>query len=150
MPDVLDHLRTHLIAEGVGRNPRVAGPLPPIWLHPENGTPAPGETVGHVNEVGADAVLALYLINGLRSGPFEGWRRRPIVEVDIRTKKMPKADELGRQVRVAVIGVTSAPKVAWLMGGLQVIASQEWRPLQPLAATQGFRFSTAFLFDLYA
>lgn len=146
---LLTALRTYLVDQGVGRHPRTAGPLPPVWVHPVNGTPAPGETPGAPVEAG-EQVIGLYRAGGIRSGPFEAWLQRALVDVHIRTRTVPAAVDLGRQLRVAVIGVTPAPKTAWLMGGLQVIAAQEWRPLQPLPAEQGVLFTTAFLLSTYA
>lgn len=147
--DLLTALRTHLIDQAVGRSPRTAGPLPPVWAHPVDGTPAPGEAPGAPVEAG-EQVIALYRGGGIRSGPFEAWLQRVLVDVHIRARTVPAAVDLGRQIRVAVIGVTPAPKTAWMMGALQVIAAQEWRPLQPLPAEQGVLFTTAFLFSLYA
>jgi hypothetical protein len=44
MPRLLDALKTHLISQGLVRDPRTAGVLPPFWRQPRLGTPAPGET----------------------------------------------------------------------------------------------------------
>jgi hypothetical protein len=75
MATLLDHVRSHLIAQGLVRDPRVAGSLPPCWRQPANGTPAPGEGT-NPTEIGADAVIGLVHSGGIASLRLESaWRQ---------------------------------------------------------------------------
>lgn len=148
MPDVVTALRDHLITAGVGRDPDVAGSVPPIWREPRDGTPAPGEG-SDPTQTGTDAVVAVYLTGGIPARRFEAWRRIDAIDVHIRARTSPLAKRIARDIRAAVIGTGIAPAVAFTMGGLQVIEALEWRPLQPLPVPQGFSFMTAYLFESY-
>jgi hypothetical protein len=148
---ILDALATHLINAGVARSPRTAGSLPPVWRSPVNGVPAPGEG-GNATEVGADAVLALFLTGGIASGLYETWMERPVIDVWARTTTSPKAIDLLKQVRTAVVGNTPVPAVGFDLGGVLVIAAQEWRPVQPILPTaQGvWTYTWSVMLQLYS
>lgn len=129
MPDVLGAMRTHLISEGIVRKPTTAGALPPLWLEPLQGVPAPGETMprGGATEVGATVVAAAFLGSSEAPGPYESSWRKPTVDVWIRA-----ADALsGRVLEEAITGAL-IDRREWMMGPLLVIESQVWRGLQPL------------------
>jgi hypothetical protein len=141
---LLTALRDHLAGEGIARVPSVAGPLPPMWLEPRQGVPAPGE--GTPPEVGASVVLGATVTGGIPPRPYESWQRRPIVDLTIRSTAAPAAHQLDEQIRGALIDRRN-----WLMGGLRVIESQVWREFQPLTFNeQAFTYVVAYVFQLYA
>jgi hypothetical protein len=145
MATLLDHVRSHLIAQGLVRDPRVAGSLPPCWRQPANGTPAPGEGT-NATEVGADAVIGLIHSGGIPSLRLESAWRKDIVDVWIRTATWPRAEQLYALLRDALIDRTN-----WTMGAITVIESREWQPLQLLGSgAQGFTAQHAVLFETYA
>jgi hypothetical protein len=144
MPDVLTACRTHLIDLGLVRDPRQAGDAPPMWLHPRNGVPAPGEGENAI-EVGPTLVTALFRSGGIPSKPYESFMRQPTVDLRIRSKTAPDATDLEAQIRAALVDQRN-----WLMGGLRVIDCEEWRALAPLGSDQqGFDWVASYLFQLY-
>lgn len=146
--DLLTAMRAHLVAEEIGRMPREPADLPPIWLEPQFGVPAPGERPkgGSANEVGADAVIALYQLPGVAPRPYESELRNDYVQVRIRTAKSPTAHQLEINLRAAL-----EDRFNWDMADLRVIHSRLYRGLQPLGAdAQGFDWSMEFSFDVYA
>jgi hypothetical protein len=147
MPRLLEALKTHLITQGLVRSPRTAGSLPPLWLQPRLGVPAPGEipSGGATVEAG-DPVVAAFISGGFPVERFESAWRRPTVEIRIRASKAPTGEDLGESILAATIDQTN-----WLMGGRQIIESQMWRPLTPLGSDeQGFDYLLAVAFELYA
>lgn len=148
MADVLGPLRTYLIAQGIVRNPTTASGLPPMWLEPQYGTPAPGELPrnGNAVQVGADIVLAAFLSGGLPVGPYESSWRIPTIDLRIRGRTSPLVKAIEAQITSAVID-----KREWMLGPLLVIESQLWRPLQPLAIDdQSFDFIVSYSFQVLA
>lgn len=144
-PLLLNAVRDHLVAQAVVRKPSVAGGLPPLWLEPRLGTPAPGEGNNPV-EVGSTIVLAAYQTGGIASPPYESFRRRDIVEFRLRSSTAPVALTTEQALRANL-----ADKRNWTMGGLQVIESSEWRALSRLGSDeQGFEFLVAYLFETFA
>lgn len=145
MATIADHLRTFLIAEGLGRDPRVAGATPPIWRQPAEGTPAPGEKSG--TEVGPTVVLGLVHSGGIPAPRHEVEWRRDIVDIWIRTLTWPQAEQTYAGLRSALVD-----KRNWLMGSITVIESLEWRALALLASDgkQGYTSQAAVLFESYA
>lgn len=144
MATLTDQVWNYLITEGIVRDPRVAGALPPAWRQPVDGVPAPGEGSGV--EVGTTAVIGLIKSGGLPSPRFEREWRRDIIDIWFRTTKWPIAETLYAQVRAALID-----KRNWTMGTIVVIESLEWRPHQMLDAdpSQGFTSQAAVLFETY-
>jgi hypothetical protein len=147
MPRLLDALKTHLISQGLVRDPRTAGVLPPFWRQPRLGTPAPGETPSGGSSIEAgDPVAAAFISGGFPMARFESAWRRPVVEVRIRASKAPAGEDLGENILAAVIDRTN-----WVMGGRQIIESQMWRPLTPVGSDeQGFDYLLAVAFEFYA
>lgn len=144
MATILDHYRAHLIAQGLVRDPSVAGVLPPAWRHPKDGVPEPGE--GNGVQVGATAVVGLMHAGGLPAAAHEGEWRQDIVDVVIRTTTAPAAIELGGEIRRVTVD-----RWNWAMGGITVMQSSEFRPLQPLVPqTQSFTFIWGALFQIRA
>lgn len=148
MPDVLGPLRTYLIAQGLVRNPTIASSLPPMWLEPQHGTPAPGETPsgGNTTQIGADLVIGAFLSGGFPVGPYESSWRIPTVDLRLRGRTSPVVKTAEAQITAALID-----KREWVMGGINVIESQLWRPLQPIAIDdQSFDFVVSYSFQVYA
>jgi hypothetical protein len=144
---LLDELRDYFVAQGIARIPRVAGAAPPMWLDPRHGVPAPGEG-DNATEKGTDAVLGAYLNpgGGVPAQPYESWLRGDIVEIRYRTTTGPRAFELERQVRAALVD-----KRDWQMAGVRVIESEEWLALARLDSDdQAFTYRSAYVFQLYA
>lgn len=144
---LLDGLRAHLAGAGIVRIPRDAGTAPPMWLHPRDGVPAPGEgEPARRVEIGPDAVLGAFLTGGIPPRPYEAVLRRDIVDIRLRTKTAPLAMALDEQIRAALVDRRN-----WLMGGVRVIESRQWRAMQPLGSdAQAFDWVVAFLFETYA
>ena len=84
MATITDHLADYLIAQGIGRSPRTAGALPPIWRQPRLGTPAPGEGT-NPTERGTDAVIGLAHTGGLPAARQEKDWRSDVIDVWLRT-----------------------------------------------------------------
>lgn len=147
MPRLLDALKAHLIAEGIVRDPKTAGALPPLWRQPRNGTPGPAEVPENGTPVEAgDPVAAAFISGGFPVERFESAWRRPTVEIRIRASKAPLAEDLGERVLAATIDRTD-----WIMGGRHIIESQMWRPLTPVVSDeQSFDYLLAIAFELYA
>lgn len=144
MATLTDQVWTYLVAQGIVRDPRVAGVVPPAWRQPVDGVPAPGEGAGV--EVGPVAVLGLIRSGGIPSPRFEKEWRRDIIDIWFRTTKWPMSETLYAMVRNALID-----KRNWQMGSITVIESLEWRPHQLLDAdsAQGFTSQSAVLFETY-
>lgn len=141
-PTVVTALRDHLIALGIGRDPAVAGGLPPIYRDMQTGAPNPVD-------VGADAVIELVRTGGVPPRAFEGERRQPIVQVNLRVRKAPMAETVGEQIEQAILDRRN-----WLMGNpgaqLRVIESEQVAPLSLVVADeQGYDYRTSFAFELY-
>jgi hypothetical protein len=156
MATILDHLRTYLIANGVGRDPRVAGAAPPIWRQPAAGTPAPGEPPHSGSsssvEIGDPAVIGLMRTGGIPQSPQEVEWRRDIVDIWIRSRTWPQTESTWNAIRLLLIGTHAQSRQGWTMSGLAVIESQEWRTLSLLDSdpAQGFTSQAAVLFQTYS
>lgn len=134
--NLLDNLLTHLVTEGIVRRPSVPGVLPPMFNDPRDGVPAPAAVNG-------DAALGIFQTGGIRPAPRMDELRNDIVDIWIRTKTSPRALELEEEIRDALID-----KVDWLMGGLWVSESLQWRPLQRFVSNaDAYTFITAYIFE---
>jgi hypothetical protein len=137
---LLNELRAYLIAQGIGRDPRVAGSLPPIWRQPRDGVPAPGQGSGA--EVGATAVVGLFVNGGYPSAPMEGFLERRSVDIRLRTSHA----QIGEQIGVA-LAVALDDRRYYLAGALRVHESLMERPLQLLASdAHSFDYVTSYVF----
>lgn len=144
MGTLLDHFRSHLISQGLVRDPGVAGPLPPAWRHPKDGVPAPGEGIG--TQVGPTAVVGLMHAGGIPAAAGEAAWRQDVVDVVLRTTTAPAAIALGAEIRRVTID-----RWNWAMGSITVMQSLEFRPLQPLLPqTQFYTFIWGAVFQYYA
>jgi hypothetical protein len=144
---ITDRVQAHLLAQSLARDPRDStSSLPPVWRQPANGTPAPGEGRNQT-EIGPTAVIGLMHSGGIATPRFESAWRRDIVDIWLRTSKWPDAETLYAAIRGALIDRTN-----WLMAGMRVIESQEWRALGLLDSSeqQGYTAQFAVLFETYA
>jgi hypothetical protein len=124
---LLDHLRDYLAAEGVVRDPDTQDPsLPPMWVEPRTGVPAPGKG-NHVTRVGKTLVLGAFFSGGIPPAPLEGFRRMDTVDIWIRALNAPDAHTIEQAIRDKLID-----KQDWDMAGLRITDSQQWRPFQRL------------------
>lgn len=143
-PRLLSALRDHLVTHGVVRKPTVPGSLPPMWLEPALGVPAPGEGNNEV-EIGEDLVLGAYLTGGFAPAAYSTLRK-PIVDIRIRAAK-DKA-YLAEDIELAITPLIRDRR-DWTMGGLYVVESEQWRPLQRLGSDgQGYEHVVAYWFEL--
>lgn len=143
MPSLLTALRDHLVAQSIVRKPSVAGAVPPLWLEPQLGTPAPGDGNNPV-EVGSDLVLGAFLTGGFAPPPYGSFLRKPIVDIRFRGKSP-------QNIETAELAITKAliDKRDFMMGGLYVVECEQWRPLQRLGSdTDGFDYVSAYWFEL--
>lgn len=144
MATILDHFKAHLISQGLVRDPNTAGSLPPVWRDPEKGVPEPGE--GNGVQIGTDAVVGLMHAGGFPAAPYESEWRQERVDVVIRAVKSPVGYELGGEVRRVTVDRRN-----WMMGGITVLQSDEFAPLQPVRPqTQGYMFIWGVLFQIRA
>lgn len=142
MKDVLAEFRAHLVSEGLVRVPRVAGSVPPCWVMPQGGAPAPGEGDLAV-EVGEQIVVALWPAAGFATRPFEGFLREEMVEVEIRCAPSAgkSARELAERIRRAV-----DDRRSFELGTIHVEECRMWRDfsLEASDPSQGHVFVGAF------
>lgn len=102
MPDpnvTLTALRDELVAAGLVRRPGVAGPLPPLFVEPMGGPPAPGEREG--SEAGDDLVATLRHSGELAAGFAGSGRRTIIAELTYRSRGTPGL-KAGRELDAAI------------------------------------------------
>lgn len=86
MPDstrVLTALRNELVTAGLVRRPATAGALPPAFVEPEGGAPAPKER--EAPETDGELVVTLRLSGELGEAPFDAYRRRVVIDVIYRS-----------------------------------------------------------------
>lgn len=162
---LLTALREHLTAAGLVRPPHILGAEAPMWLEPRLGTPAPGEG-NNPTEVGADIVVGAYIAGGIAPGPFDGDRRKPIVELRYRTRQGYMAEDLSLRVDAQIATrrfatLTSAgfpaditddvvPDPAFMLSGLFVLECTQVLELQRLGSDeQGFEHTVQYQFELY-
>jgi hypothetical protein len=147
LADLLTALSDYLVAQAVVRKPSVAGALPPLWLEPQQGVPAPGELYpgGSATQTGADVVLGAFRTGGFTQAPYESPWRIPTIDLRIRARTAPLVTSTERAITPLIID-----KREWMMGALLVIDSEMWRPLQPLEITpQAFTFVVSYSFMIF-
>jgi hypothetical protein len=144
MATLTDRAWQYLIDQGVVRDPRVAGALPPAFRQPRDGVPAPGE--GEGTEVGPTCVIGLVRTDGIPSPRFEKEWRRDVLDIVIRVTKWPDAE-----AKYAVMRNLFIDKTNWDMAGMKVIESLEWRNLGLIDSdAQGYTAQFAVLFETYS
>lgn len=147
MATLIDHFKSHLVTAGLVRDPDTGGALPPVWRHPLDGVRAPGEGTG--TQVGATSVVGLFHAGGFPAALLESEWRSDVVDVVIRSKSVPAAIVLGKEIRAITLD-----RFNWRMGdpgGITIMQTQEFRPLQPLSPqTQYYTFMWGVIFQYYA
>lgn len=142
-PLLIDGIRSYLIAEGVVRDPRTAGNLPPCWRSPRYGVPAPGE--GEGAEVGATTVVGLFPTTGVAREPYDASvLRTDGLDVRIRSKTAPAAIQLDDAIRAKLVD----KRALTLAAGFQVVEVRLERPLGLIVSDeQGFDFVAGYLIE---
>ncbi len=141
-PLLIDALRDFLIAEGVVRDPRVAGADPPCWRSPRMGVPAPGD--GDAPEMGASVVVGIFPAAGIARDPYEASvLRTDGIDIRIRSLRPPDAINLDDEIRGKIMD-----KRALSMAGLQIVECRLERPMNLIVSDeQGFDYITGYLFE---
>jgi hypothetical protein len=146
MTNLLDHVNDYLIAQGLVRDPRVAGSAPPLWLMPRDGVPAPGESPkNNAVEVGPDIVVGAFTAPGISLGRHNGFRRIKAVDFWIRVRKAPMIDDFDAALHAAF-----NDKRGWDMAGLYVMESLVWREVgSPIeSGPSGWTFTSQYTLEL--
>lgn len=147
-PDLLDNLRQFLISQGIVRDPRDGtqqGILPPLWLAPRLGVPAPGQTEGlQAVETDPKLVAAAIPATDIPPARYEGWLRYNHVQFVFRARTPPPALSLENSIRAAI-----NDKRGWTMGSVSVIESLLFRGLQPLGSDPvAFNYECEYTFTI--
>jgi hypothetical protein len=153
---VLDALRDYLVAEGLVRAPDVAGAgarpwPPPAWRHPDEGAIGPGDAAdaGRPDVAHDDGlVVSLMAAPGIPPTAGDEDRRQDGVDIVIRTRAVPPAYDLENEIRKRLMEPDPGGRIDWMMGGLYVVQSRQWRPWQPISATAGvYTFSVGYIIE---
>lgn len=150
--DLLNPLRDYLISVGIVRKPSVAGvgaPLawvPPLWVEPRNGVPAPGESIGGPPvETGLLVVVGVFESTGIAPDRHEGFIRDQHVDFRLRSKTAVAALEPKELIRQHL-----NDRRSWDMAGLHVEESLMFRDWQRLGSDdQSFDWVAEFSFTLW-
>lgn len=138
---ITQELRVHLIAQGIVRDPDVAGALPPLWLSPRDGMPGPNEGDP---PTAAPVVLAAYRVAGIPPRPWEGYIRNEGVDIQFRSMTVPAILDLSEKIRREV-----SDRNLWQMGAILVQRSRLYSDLQPIVDDDtGFRYRVQYLVDV--
>lgn len=146
MPNLLTALRAHLVAQDIVRVPKVAGTVPPMWLAPKLGTPAPGERPpnGSDAEVGPDAVVGAFVTGGFAPAPYGKPIRKPIVDLRLRTANALIAENLELAITNALIDQRD-----FMLDDLYVIECEQWNALALIGSDeQGFDYRVSYWFEI--
>jgi hypothetical protein len=145
---LLTYMRDYLVAEGLVRKPSVAGALPPLWLEPAEGTPAPGEG-DNATEIGSTLVLSASLATGIPREPYTGqWLRTDAIQFVVRasaaTGALQAAFDLETEIKRRF-----DDRRAYNMGALLVLESRMFRGLQRVSSNreQGYVMTTEYTFE---
>jgi hypothetical protein len=149
--DLLNPLRDYLVGQGIVRKPATPAPggnpdLPPLWLEPRNGVPAPGESPNtNAIEVGPRVVVGAFESTGIAPDRHEGFVRDQHVDFRVRAKFAPDALAIKEQIRQYL-----NDRRSWDMAGLHVEESLMFRDWQRLGSDdQSFDWTAEFSFTLW-
>lgn len=148
-PDLLDNLRAYLIGLGLVRDPRDGSQqniLPPLWIEPRLGVPAPGQKEG-LNPVESDDKLVVAIRQATDTPPsrYEGFLRHNHVEFLYRGRIPKPVLALENQIRAAL-----NDKRGWTMVNVPVNESLMVRGLQPLGSDPiAFNYIQEYEFSLW-
>jgi hypothetical protein len=141
--ELLDYIRTYLVAQNIVRLPTVAGAKPPMWIEPKNGTPAPGEGKNATEK--SNVVVGAFYDTGIVPGRLESFMQTDAVTFWFRSKRTPDILDIERQLRAAL-----HDKRGWNMGSLYLIESLQFTALQPVVRDeQAMTFNTQYWFTSY-
>jgi hypothetical protein len=148
-PDLMLNIRDYLIYQGLVRLPEdgTHPSLPPMWIEPRYGVPAPEEkTEGGADvEVGQGMVTALYWATGIPSKPYESFIRNDCVDFIIRSDTPQPAIAFENNVRIAI-----NDRRGWMMANISVDESLLFRAMSKVSSDeQGWVFSFEYLFTLW-
>lgn len=158
-PTLIDRLRDFLVAEGLMRRPDQVGPgarpwLPPVWRMPDEGAIGPGDMAdqGKPDAQRDDGlVVSLMFAPGIPSPVGGEDMRTDGVDIVMRGRAVAPIADLERAVRDRLLGDDPGGRTDWVMGGLYVIQSRQWRPFQPISSGAGvYTFSVGYIFELQA
>lgn len=156
---LVDRLRNFLVAEGLVRKPDQAGPgarpwLPPAWKHPDGGAVGPGDAKDQGRPATAQddgLVVSIFMAPGIPPIAGAEDRRQDGIDLWFRGSAVPPIIDLEAAIRARLVGPGPGGMVDWVMDGLYVIQSTQFRPFQPLEALAGvFTFSVGYVFELRA
>lgn len=147
MPDtniVLTALRNELATAGLIRKPDVAGGLPPAFVEPRGGAPAPGER--EAPETDGLLVLTIRLGGELSEGRFNAYRRRLTVDLIYRTRGTPGLQAgraLDAAIRKHLVGDHDTNALGFRLDepdlNVQVLESGVWAGLGPVSDVDDVR-----------
>lgn len=141
---LLEHFRDHLVSRGLVRKPAVAGVLPPLWLEPRNGAPAPGEG-NNATERHPDVVIAAFMSGGVPAQRHEGFFRYDGIDIQLRARTAPLALTFESNLRATINDQRQLD-----MAGLTVIECLQFRPLQSLGRDEhSFDYVTEYLLQTW-
>lgn len=90
-----EELRDYLATHGVVRaSVSAGGALPPMWISPARGVPAPGDGAGP--EMHPSLVLGLYHAPGVPTDSYEGFWERRSMDIWVRSKTASAAEDIWR------------------------------------------------------
>lgn len=144
---LLDQVLEHLRGEGLVRRPNEAGPLPPFWRNPADGTPGLGDKKG--TEADAGVLVAGYLSGGIPPGAGQGYCRRRTIDLHIRAQAMPPLEELAAAIVQEFAPKQIGVRYDWMLGDLYVLESRLWSELQPLGSSvaTGYHYRLSILIE---
>lgn len=128
---VIEELATYLVAQGVGQRPSATPSLtvPSIWLLPRDGAGLP--------RAGENVTVTLSDTNILGTPGLTAWLEETFVDVIVRSKQASAGKLVQRQVKLLLVPWDAhGGRKQWMMGGLLVEASNEWRGDQILPQRQ--------------
>jgi hypothetical protein len=151
MTTLLEHVKHHMIANGLGRDERTQPTVgvppaeePTLWLAPRNGTPAPGESMGSQVQANPDLVVGLFQVAGIAPPRHEGFRRIDGLQLWMRARKEPFVREWEVRFRAEF-----NDKRGWeLADGYPINESLLFRDVQPVGSgEQGYDFTMEYLIE---
>jgi hypothetical protein len=143
VPHLLNGMQAHLIGAGIVRKPGVAGDGAALVARADR---HPGSRGGQGDYADPNLVLAAYLTGGIAPDPYGSWHRQTIVDIRVRAArdKAYLAEDVELAMTKALID-----KRDFMMGGVYVVESEQWRALQRLGSDeQGYEYVVSYLFEL--
>lgn len=128
---VIEEFSAYLITHGIGQVPSAAEStsLPSIWMSPRDGAPLPRD--------GENATITLSDTLAKVPSPLEQWMEEAFVDVIVRARSAPAGKLIQRRIHDLIVPyASSGGQKQWMMNGLLVEISDEWRGDQPLPQRQ--------------